>query len=69
MLGKLSSDNDQGEEYLTDVVGLLVSGGYPVAAYQAPDPIEVLGCNDRAELAILRRPFATGSTWPGCAPA
>jgi bifunctional UDP-N-acetylglucosamine pyrophosphorylase/glucosamine-1-phosphate N-acetyltransferase len=54
MLGKLSSDNDQGEEYLTDVVGLLVAGGYPVAAHRAVDPAEVLGCNDRAELAILR---------------
>jgi bifunctional UDP-N-acetylglucosamine pyrophosphorylase/glucosamine-1-phosphate N-acetyltransferase len=54
MLSKLSSDNDQGEEYLTDVVGLLVAGGYPVAAHRAEDPIEVLGCNDRAELAALR---------------
>ncbi|MDT5038169.1 MAG: bifunctional UDP-N-acetylglucosamine pyrophosphorylase / glucosamine-phosphate N-acetyltransferase [Micromonosporaceae bacterium] len=54
MLGKLGSDNDQGEEYLTDVVGLLVSGGYPVAGYRAVDPVEVLGCNDRAELAVLR---------------
>jgi bifunctional UDP-N-acetylglucosamine pyrophosphorylase / glucosamine-1-phosphate N-acetyltransferase len=54
MLNKLGSDNDQGEEYLTDVVGLLVAGGYTVAAHRAPDPIEVLGCNDRAELAILR---------------
>jgi bifunctional UDP-N-acetylglucosamine pyrophosphorylase/glucosamine-1-phosphate N-acetyltransferase len=54
MLGKLGSDNDQGEEYLTDVVGLLVADGYPVMAHQAVDPTEVLGCNDRAELAVLR---------------
>jgi bifunctional UDP-N-acetylglucosamine pyrophosphorylase/glucosamine-1-phosphate N-acetyltransferase len=54
MLGKLGSHNEQGEEYLTDVVGLLVAGGYPVTAYRAPDPVEVLGCNDRAELATLR---------------
>nr|WP_275941216.1 bifunctional UDP-N-acetylglucosamine diphosphorylase/glucosamine-1-phosphate N-acetyltransferase GlmU [Planosporangium flavigriseum] len=54
MLGKLGSDNDQGEEYLTDVVGLLVADGYPVQAHQAVDPTEVLGCNDRAELAVLR---------------
>jgi bifunctional UDP-N-acetylglucosamine pyrophosphorylase/glucosamine-1-phosphate N-acetyltransferase len=54
MLGKLGSDNDQGEEYLTDVVELLVAGGYPVAAHQVVDPTEVLGCNDRAELAVLR---------------
>src|SRR5256714_12333712 len=54
MLSKLGSENNQGEEYLTDVIGLLVAGGYPVAAHRAPDPVEVLGCNDRAELAILR---------------
>jgi bifunctional UDP-N-acetylglucosamine pyrophosphorylase/glucosamine-1-phosphate N-acetyltransferase len=54
LLGKLSTDNDQGEEYLTDVVGLLVADGYPVAAHQAVDATEVLGCNDRAELAVLR---------------
>src|SRR5689334_3011237 len=29
-LGKLSSDNDQGEEYLTDVFGLLAGVGSPV---------------------------------------
>ncbi|GII21232.1 bifunctional UDP-N-acetylglucosamine diphosphorylase/glucosamine-1-phosphate N-acetyltransferase GlmU [Planosporangium mesophilum] len=54
MLGKLGSDNDQGEEYLTDVIGLLVADGYSVAAHQAVDATEVLGCNDRAELAVLR---------------
>ncbi|NJC69422.1 bifunctional UDP-N-acetylglucosamine diphosphorylase/glucosamine-1-phosphate N-acetyltransferase GlmU [Planosporangium thailandense] len=54
MLGKLGTDNDQGEEYLTDVVGLLVADGYPVLAHQAVDYTEVLGCNDRAELAGLR---------------
>jgi bifunctional UDP-N-acetylglucosamine pyrophosphorylase/glucosamine-1-phosphate N-acetyltransferase len=54
MLGKLGSDNDQGEEYLTDLVGLLVAGGYPVVAHEALDATEVLGCNDRAELAVLR---------------
>lgn len=53
-LGKLTTDNDQGEEYLTDVVGLLVSGGHPVAAHVAADPTETLGVNDRAELAALR---------------
>jgi bifunctional UDP-N-acetylglucosamine pyrophosphorylase / glucosamine-1-phosphate N-acetyltransferase len=54
MIGKLGNHNDQGEEYLTDVVGLLVAGGYRVAAHRAADPAEVLGCNDRAELAVLR---------------
>jgi bifunctional UDP-N-acetylglucosamine pyrophosphorylase/glucosamine-1-phosphate N-acetyltransferase len=54
-LGKLSSDNDQGEEYLTDVFGLLVATGETVAVHVAPDATETLGCNDRVELAALRR--------------
>jgi bifunctional UDP-N-acetylglucosamine pyrophosphorylase/glucosamine-1-phosphate N-acetyltransferase len=54
-LSKLSTDNDQGEEYLTEVFELLVAAGDPVAVHLADDPTEVLGCNDRAELAGLRR--------------
>jgi bifunctional UDP-N-acetylglucosamine pyrophosphorylase/glucosamine-1-phosphate N-acetyltransferase len=53
-LGKLSTDNDQGEEYLTDVFGLLGGAGERVAVHVAPDATETLGCNDRAELAALR---------------
>jgi bifunctional UDP-N-acetylglucosamine pyrophosphorylase / glucosamine-1-phosphate N-acetyltransferase len=53
-LGKLSTDNDQGEEYLTDVFGLLASLGHAVGVHVAPDADETLGCNDRAELAGLR---------------
>lgn len=54
-LGKLSTDNDQGEEYLTDVFGLLRDAGEPVVVHCAPDHVETLGCNDRVELAGLRR--------------
>ena len=36
-LGKLSTDNDQGEEYLTDVFGLLAAVGHPVGVFVAPD--------------------------------
>jgi bifunctional UDP-N-acetylglucosamine pyrophosphorylase/glucosamine-1-phosphate N-acetyltransferase len=54
-LGKLSTDNDQGEEYLTDVLGLLGGAGERVGVHVAPDAEETLGCNDRAELAGLRR--------------
>jgi bifunctional UDP-N-acetylglucosamine pyrophosphorylase / glucosamine-1-phosphate N-acetyltransferase len=53
-LGKLSTDNDQGEEYLTDVFALLASVGHPVGVFVAEDAEETLGCNDRAELAKLR---------------
>ncbi|MFG1610716.1 bifunctional UDP-N-acetylglucosamine diphosphorylase/glucosamine-1-phosphate N-acetyltransferase GlmU [Actinoplanes sp. NPDC049265] len=52
-LSKLSTENDQGEEYLTDVFGLLTSVGHQVGVFVAPDAEETLGCNDRAELAGL----------------
>ena len=52
-LGKLTADNDQGEEYITDLVGILVADGYEVGAHVAPDPMEILGCNDRVQLASL----------------
>ena len=50
-LGKLSTDNAQGEEYLTDVIGLMVAAGLPVSAYAVADPREAAGVNDRAQLA------------------
>jgi len=53
-LGKLSTDNEQGEEYLTDVFGLLVEVGSPVGVFVAPDAEETLGANDRVQLAGLR---------------
>ncbi len=53
-LSKLSTENDQGEEYLTDVFGLLAAVGHSVGVFVAPDAEETLGCNDRAELAGLR---------------
>lgn len=53
-LGKLSTDNDQGEEYLTDVFAVLASVGHPVGVFVADDAVETLGCNDRAQLAELR---------------
>jgi len=53
-LARLSTDNDQGEEYLTDVFELLAEAGHPVGVFVAPDAEETLGCNDRAELAGLR---------------
>jgi bifunctional UDP-N-acetylglucosamine pyrophosphorylase/glucosamine-1-phosphate N-acetyltransferase len=51
-LGRLTTDNAQGEEYLTDVIGLQVSAGQPVAAVAADDADEILGVNDRAQLAV-----------------
>ena len=54
-LAQLSSDNDQGEQYVTDILGLLVAEGAPVGGVRADDPDDVLGCNDRRELAARRR--------------
>ncbi|MEV0273307.1 bifunctional UDP-N-acetylglucosamine diphosphorylase/glucosamine-1-phosphate N-acetyltransferase GlmU [Hamadaea sp. NPDC050747] len=52
-LGKLTTHNAQGEEYLTDVFGLLLAAGRRLAVHTAPAVEETLGCNDRAELARL----------------
>src|SRR3954471_4058233 len=54
-LDGLGEDNDQGEQYLTDVLGLLVAEGARVGGPRAEDPVDVLGCNDRRELAARRR--------------
>jgi len=55
VLGGLATDNAQGEQYLTDALAPLAEGGAPVAAVRAADPDDVLGCNDRRELAARRR--------------
>ncbi|MEJ2515457.1 MAG: bifunctional UDP-N-acetylglucosamine diphosphorylase/glucosamine-1-phosphate N-acetyltransferase GlmU [Gammaproteobacteria bacterium] len=52
-LSGLSNDNAQGEYYLTDVVARAVAEGVPVQARAAPSVTEVLGINDRAQLAML----------------
>jgi bifunctional UDP-N-acetylglucosamine pyrophosphorylase/glucosamine-1-phosphate N-acetyltransferase len=52
-LAKLCADNAQGEEYITELVGILVADGYEVGAYPTADPREILGCDDRAQLAAL----------------
>ena len=55
VIKRVSTDNAKGEEYLTDAVAILRGDGYPVAAIQCPDPDEVLGVNDQAQLAWARR--------------
>jgi bifunctional UDP-N-acetylglucosamine pyrophosphorylase/glucosamine-1-phosphate N-acetyltransferase len=52
-LDRLTSDNAQGEHYLTDVVELLGGGEAVVAA----DPEEALGVNDRRQLAAAEAVF------------
>ena len=50
-LQNITTDNAQGEEYLTDVLGILRRQGRPVAAVIATDEREILGVNDRVQLA------------------
>jgi bifunctional UDP-N-acetylglucosamine pyrophosphorylase/glucosamine-1-phosphate N-acetyltransferase len=54
-LSRLTTDNAQAEEYLTDVIGLLVADGDVVASVKAADHVETLGVNDRVQLAAARR--------------
>jgi bifunctional UDP-N-acetylglucosamine pyrophosphorylase/glucosamine-1-phosphate N-acetyltransferase len=54
-LAKLRNDNAQGEYYLTDVMGLAVKAGTRVAAIRLDSADEVLGINDRAQLAAAER--------------
>src|SRR3954447_13655339 len=54
-LGRLTTDNAQGEEYLTDVVGLLVGDGALVQAVTTDLPAETAGVNDRVQLAAAGR--------------
>ncbi|MGH8791308.1 MAG: bifunctional UDP-N-acetylglucosamine diphosphorylase/glucosamine-1-phosphate N-acetyltransferase GlmU [Stackebrandtia sp.] len=53
MLGKLTTDNDQGEELLTDVLSMLRESGRQVGTHTATDPQDTLGVNDRSQLAEL----------------
>src|SRR5258706_7284506 len=52
-LGKVSADNDQGEYYLTDVIGILCRAGARVDAIPVVDPAEAMGVNDRKQLAAV----------------
>lgn len=56
-LGRLSNSNAQGEYYLTDVIAMAVADGLVVATEQAADEMEVLGANDRIQLAQLERHY------------
>jgi bifunctional UDP-N-acetylglucosamine pyrophosphorylase/glucosamine-1-phosphate N-acetyltransferase len=64
-LRRVTSDNVQGEYYLTDVVAVLAEAGYPVGSVVVDDAAELAGVNDRAQLAAaeaeLRR--RTNARW------
>ncbi|MBC9727329.1 bifunctional UDP-N-acetylglucosamine diphosphorylase/glucosamine-1-phosphate N-acetyltransferase GlmU [Streptomyces sp. TRM68367] len=54
-LKKVRTDNSQGEEYLTDVLGILREAGHRVGACVAADHREIAGINNRVQLAQARR--------------
>ncbi|ROZ86045.1 UDP-N-acetylglucosamine diphosphorylase/glucosamine-1-phosphate N-acetyltransferase [Pseudomonas neustonica] len=56
-LGSLSNQNAQGEYYLTDVVALAVAEAVPVEVAQPTSEQEVMGANNRVQLAVLEREY------------
>jgi bifunctional UDP-N-acetylglucosamine pyrophosphorylase/glucosamine-1-phosphate N-acetyltransferase len=52
-LGRIGTDNVQGEMYLTDVLGIARADGRPVTAVRTDDVWQVEGVNDRVQLAAL----------------
>ena len=61
-LPRLGDANAQGEYQLTDVVRVLVEGGWRVETVPTDDPMQALGVNDRTDLA--RAGLAGGGAQP-----
>ena len=54
-LDAIGNDNAQGEYYLTDVVGMAVTEGMAVRGVKADNGTEVMGINDKKQLAEAER--------------
>ncbi|WP_067483464.1 bifunctional UDP-N-acetylglucosamine diphosphorylase/glucosamine-1-phosphate N-acetyltransferase GlmU [Actinomadura hibisca] len=54
-LKRVTTDNANGEEYLTDVVAILRGDGHRAGAFLTPDWVETQGVNDKVQLAQARR--------------
>ena len=54
-LARLDNDNAQGEYYLTDVIGTAVADGVTVHGVKARNQDEVMGINDKKQLAEAER--------------
>ena len=70
-LSRITTDNAQGELYITDVLGIARADGKKVAAFTAPDGRELAGVNDRVQLAaagkelnrrVVERAMRAGAT-------
>lgn len=49
-LNKLNNDNSQGEYYLTDTIGAIISNNGSAGSFLLEDSSEILGINDRIQL-------------------
>ncbi|MGB5630536.1 MAG: bifunctional UDP-N-acetylglucosamine diphosphorylase/glucosamine-1-phosphate N-acetyltransferase GlmU, partial [Woeseiaceae bacterium] len=58
-LGNLGNDNAQGEYYLTDVIAMAVNDGVTVHGIKADTWTEVMGINDKKQLAEAERALQT----------
>lgn len=56
-LPQVGNDNDQGEYYLPDVLGLAVAAGRAPASFAAQSALETLGVNDRLQLHQVEREY------------
>jgi bifunctional UDP-N-acetylglucosamine pyrophosphorylase/glucosamine-1-phosphate N-acetyltransferase len=54
-LDRVTTDNAQGEMYLTDIVSIGVNDGLKVNKFEHPHPNHVLGVNSKVELAQAQR--------------
>ncbi len=54
-LPRITTDNAQGEKYLTDVIGMLRAASERVSAEITPEPQLTQGVNDRAQLSEVAR--------------
>jgi bifunctional UDP-N-acetylglucosamine pyrophosphorylase/glucosamine-1-phosphate N-acetyltransferase len=52
---RVTTDNKQNQEYLTDVVEIMRGDGHPIGSMLAADAVEIQGINDRVQLAAARR--------------
>lgn len=56
-LDQVQPNNQQGEYYLTDIIAMAVADGVAVDGIFATSPVEVIGVNDRVQLAELERAY------------
>jgi bifunctional UDP-N-acetylglucosamine pyrophosphorylase/glucosamine-1-phosphate N-acetyltransferase len=56
-LERLDNDNAQGEYYLTDIIAMAVADGIEISTASPADEFEVLGVNNKRQLAVLERAY------------